>query len=93
MESIFNTPLEIIYGWLASIFCTLILVPQIVKVIQTKHTRDVSMSMLILSVVGNGFWALHASLTENTPLLVGASLIFIMSMILIMFKFSYDAND
>lgn len=93
METILNTPLEIIYGWFASIFCTLILVPQIIKVIQTKHTRDVSMSMLILSVVGNGFWALHASLTNNTPLLFGASLIFIMSFILIFFKFSYDTNE
>lgn len=92
MDTLFNAPLEVIYGWLASVFCTLILVPQIIKVIQTKHTRDVSMSMLVLSVVGNGFWALHASLTNNTPLLVGASLIFFMSGLLILFKFSYDSN-
>ena len=93
MENILNAPLDVIYGWLASIFCTLILLPQIIKVIQTKHTRDVSMSMLVLSVIGNGFWALHASITNNTPLLFGASLIFIMSFILIFFKFSFDANE
>jgi len=93
MDTLLNAPLEVTYGWLASTFCTLILVPQIIKVIQTKHTRDVSMSMLILSVVGNGFWVLHASLTNNTPLLVGASLIFLMSGILILFKFSYDSNE
>ncbi len=93
MATLLNVPLATLYGWLASIFCTLILVPQIIKVMQTRHTRDVSMSMLVLSVIGNGFWALHALQTGNTPLLVGATLIFIMSTLLIVFKFMFDSNN
>jgi len=55
------------FGWIASSLCTLILVPQIIKALQTKHTDDLSMSMLVLSVSGNAFWAAHASLTQNIP--------------------------
>ncbi|MBE9568680.1 MAG: hypothetical protein IMF14_08285, partial [Proteobacteria bacterium] len=67
-------------------------VPQIFKALQTRHTNDVSMFMLILSVSGNGFWAAHALLTENIPLLVGASLISLMSIALIFLKYLYDTK-
>ncbi len=84
--------LEVLFGWIASLLCTLLLVPQIIKAWQTKHTDDVSMSMLILSVGGNGFWVAHAVLTQNTPLIVGASLISLMSIILIIFKYRFDSK-
>ncbi len=82
--------IEVLFGWIASALCTLILVPQIIKALQTRHTDDVSMFMLILSVSGNAFWAAHASLTGNIPLLVGASLIALMSILLIIFKYKFD---
>lgn len=85
-------PLDVIFGWIASSLCTLILVPQIHKAVQTRHTNDVSMFMLILSVSGNGFWAAHAFLTDNMPLLVGASLIAVMSIALIFLKYLYDTK-
>ena len=85
-------PTEVLLGWLASLFCTLILVPQIIKALQTRHTDDVSMSMLILSVIGNGFWVAHASITQNVPLIAGASLISLMSITLIVFKYLFDKD-
>ena len=87
-----NMPLEVLFGWSASFLCTLILVPQIYKAIQTRHTDDVSMSMLIISVAGNGFWVAHASMTQNIPLIVGAGLISCMSIALIILKYIYDTK-
>ena len=83
---------EVILGWLASALCTLILIPQIIKAYQTRHTDDVSMSMLVLSVAGNGFWVAHASMTQNIPLIVGAGLIAFMSITLIIFKYLFDSK-
>jgi len=84
--------LDVLFGWIASSLCTLILVPQIFKAWQTKQTDDVSMFMLLLSVAGNAFWAAHAIMTQNTPLIVGASLISLMSIILITFKYLFDSK-
>jgi MtN3 and saliva related transmembrane protein len=81
---------EVLFGWIASILCTLILVPQIIKALKTRHTNDVSMFMLILSVAGNSFWVAHASMTQNFPLIVGAGLISLMSITLIIFKYLFD---
>ncbi len=85
-------PIEVLFGWIASFLCTLILVPQIAKAFKSKHTDDVSMYMLLISVAGNAFWVLHASLTQNIPLIVGASLISLMSVVLIIFKYMYDTK-
>jgi len=85
-------PLDVLFGWAASFLCTLILVPQIFKAMQTRHTNDVSMYMLIISVAGNGFWVLHASMTQNIPLIVGAGLICMMSIVLIILKYMYDTK-
>ena len=85
-------PLEALFGWAASFLCTMILVPQIFKALKTRHTDDVSMLMLLLSVSGNTFWVAHASITQNIPLLVGASFISVMSIMLIIFKYKYDTK-
>lgn len=76
-----------VFGWLASIFTTIIFLPQLIKALKTKMTADISMGMLILSVIGNAFWFAHASLSNNMPLLVCASLIILISIILIVFKY------
>jgi MtN3 and saliva related transmembrane protein len=85
--------LEVLFGWMASLLCTLILVPQIIKALKTRHTDDVSMLMLIISVAGNAFWVAHATMTQNTPLIVGAGLISLMSIALIVFKFLFDTKS
>lgn len=87
-----HVELQTLFGWIASFLCTLILVPQIFKAWTTRHTDDVSMFMLILSVAGNAFWVAHASLTGNIPLIVGAGLISVMSIILIAFKYLFDSR-
>jgi MtN3 and saliva related transmembrane protein len=84
--------IELLFGWIASSLCTLILVPQIVKAFLTRHTDDLSMYMLILSVTGNAFWVAHATMTDNLPLIVGAGLISLMSVILIVFKYMFDTK-
>ena len=86
-------PLEEIFGWLAAVFTTLIFVPQLIKAFNTKMTRDISMLMIVLAVLGNASWLAHAILTSNIPLIVCASLIIIMSFILIIFKYINDKNQ
>jgi len=83
-------PTEQIFAWLASILTTLIFLPQLYKAFTTHMTKDISMLMMILAVMGNVAWLVHASLTGNTPLVVCASLIIIMSIILILFKYNNE---
>jgi len=79
--------IEEIFGWIASVLTTLIFIPQIIKAVKTRLTNDISMLMVVLAVLGNAAWLTHASLTGNMPLIVCASLIIIMSLFLISFKY------
>ncbi len=83
-------PTEELFGWIASVLTTLIFIPQIIKALKTRLTSDISMLMMIIAVLGNAAWLVHASITENTPLIVCASLIIIMSVFLIVFKFNNE---
>ncbi|VAW73463.1 hypothetical protein MNBD_GAMMA10-1499 [hydrothermal vent metagenome] len=83
-------PIEQVFGWIASVLTTLIFIPQLYKAFTTRQTRDISMLMLILAVMGNSAWLIHASLTGNVPLVVCAGLIIIMSFVLIAFKYNND---
>ncbi|MCK4705694.1 MAG: PQ-loop repeat-containing protein [Gammaproteobacteria bacterium] len=84
---------EEISGWLAAIFTTLIFVPQLHKAFTTKKTQDLSMLMIVLAILGNSAWFVQALLTSNTPLMVCAVLIIIMSSILIYFKYHNDKKQ
>ena len=84
---------EEISGWLAAIFTTLIFVPQLHKAFTTKKTQDLSMLMIILAIMGNSAWFVQALLTSNTPLMVCAILIIIMSSILMLFKHYNDKQQ
>ena len=81
---------EEISGWLAAIFTTLIFVPQLYKAYTTKKTQDLSMMMIVLAIMGNTAWLVQSVFTSNTPLMVCATLIIIMSFILMIFKYSND---
>lgn len=81
---------EQVFGWLASIFTTLIFAPQLLKAFKTKMTNDLSMLMLLLAVIGNACWLVHASFSSNLPLVVCATLIIIMSIVLIVFKYNNE---
>jgi len=83
-------PLEQIFAWIASILTTLIFIPQIHKAFKTRMTNDISMLMMVLAVMGNTAWLLHATLTQNIPLVVCASLIIFMSFVLIIFKYKNE---
>ena len=83
-------PIEELFGWIASILTTLIFLPQLHKAFTTRMTNDISMLMLLLAVLGNAAWLIHASLTRNTPLIVCATLIIIMSLVLMLFKHSNE---
>ena len=85
--------IEQVFGWLGAAFVTIILVPQIIKAFRTRHTTDLSMLMLIFSALGNGFWGAHALLTQNIPLIVSASVIMLMSLILIVYKYQNEKNS
>ena len=63
-----------IIGILAGVITTGCSLPQIIKIIKTKSTKDISFLMYFMLVVGLFLWIVYAILQGDLPLL-GANIV------------------
>ena len=65
--------LENIIGILASIFTACSLLPQLIKLVQTKKAGDISLLMLITLFMGIAFWIYYGFLKEDWIIIISNS--------------------
>ena len=57
-------------GTIAATLTTISFLPQTVKVIRTKHTKDLSLVMYILLTVGIALWTFYGVLFGQWPIII-----------------------
>ncbi len=62
-------------GLIAGLFTTLAFLPQVIKVIKTKHTKDISLAMYIIFTCGVLFWGTYGILLDELPIIISKDLI------------------
>ncbi|MCX7882158.1 MAG: SemiSWEET transporter [Brevinematales bacterium] len=75
-----------ILGFIAGFCTTLSLVPQVIKVIRTRQTRDIALGMYILMVIGVFFWLLYGLSTRAISVIVSNSITFVLSFTVLVYK-------
>ena len=79
-----------IIGYLGGFFITISFIPQLIKSYRTKSVEDISVWMIITTLIGTVFWLTYGFLTNTLPILV-ANFIFIVTVLYQLFlKFKYD---
>jgi len=73
-------------GLLAASFSIVGLMPQVYKAYKTKHTRDISLKWLILSMTANLLWFIYGISNMLIPVMLTSTSISIMTMALIIMK-------
>lgn len=76
-------------GYLAAIFTTAAYVPQTVKVIRTKSTRDISLGMFISISIGIFLWTVYGILLGSYPIILANATTLVMSMVILCYKIKY----
>lgn len=72
-----------IVGFVAAIFTTISFLPQAVKTIKTKHTKDLSIGMYSFFVIGVLLWFIYGILIHDFPVIIANGItLFIASIIL-----------
>ena len=79
-----------IIGYTAGVFTTFGSLPQIIRAIKTKSTKDLSYTSLFIIAIGAILWTVYGVLLKNGPLIVWDTIIFILYTTLIILKFRYD---
>ncbi len=80
--------LEII-GYLAGFLIAISLSPQLIKTWRTKSTKDISTSWTLMLMLGLILWVIYAESNKILPLLLFASIEFLMTLLLFVMKLIY----
>ncbi|MDA3870921.1 MAG: SemiSWEET transporter [Candidatus Marinimicrobia bacterium] len=74
-----------IIGFLAATGTTISLLPQAIKIIKTKHAKDISLGMYLILTTGIFLWLVYGILIKDLPLIVanGISLFFSVSVLIL----------
>lgn len=74
-----------IIGFLAATGTTISLLPQAIKIIKTKHAKDISLGMYLMLTTGIFLWLVYGILIKDLPLIVanGISLLFSVTILIL----------
>ena len=80
--------LEHIFSMIGAIFSTASFLPQAVKTIRSKKTKDISLFMYILIILGSLSWGLFGIVINNYSIIICNILILFASSIILKIKIS-----
>lgn len=78
-----------ILGLLACFLTTGAFLPQIIKTIKTKETKDISLTMYIIYLIGVMVWFVYGFMIMEVAILVGNTFSFIFGAIMLYLKLRY----
>lgn len=78
-----------IIGFVAATCTVVSFAPQAIKSIKTKHTKDLSLGMCSMLVIGMFLWLVYGILVKNLPIIIanGISLLFAFTVLVLKIKY------
>ena len=62
--------IEEIIGYLAGIFIMISFIPQVIKSYKTKNVGDISLGLIIATIIGTIFWIIYGIMINSMPLII-----------------------
>lgn len=78
-----------ILGFAAGTLTTIAFIPQVIKVYQTKETRDISLMMYVMLAAGLMLWLIYGFLLKSWPIILSNIIALIANIYLIYLKLKY----
>jgi MtN3 and saliva related transmembrane protein len=78
-----------ILGYLAGAMTTLAFLPQLIKVIRSRSTRDISLAMFIVICTGIFFWLVYGILINSLPIILANAVTLVIAGTILILKFRY----
>ena len=79
-----------IVGFVAAVFTTLSFLPQVIKTIKTKHTKDLSIGMYSFFVIGVLLWFIYGFLIEDIPVIIANGITLVLSTMILFYIIRYS---
>ena len=82
--------IEEIIGYLAGIFIMISFISQVIKSYKTKNVSDISLGLIVATLIGTVFWIIYGVLIESMPLIVMNIIFGITVLYQLYLKIKYD---
>jgi len=79
----------LVLGLTAAVFTTSAGIPQLIKAIKTKSTKDLSLGMFIILSIGVLLWLIYGIITKDAPIIVANTIALVGSSSLLVLKLKY----
>ena len=80
------------FGYLAAILTTVAFLPQLIKTLKTKKADDVSLSTLIMFIIGVLSWIIYGYEISSTPILLANLITLILNLLILISKIYFSKN-
>ncbi|MBU2646732.1 SemiSWEET transporter [bacterium] len=78
-----------VIGLIAAICTTVSFMPQAIKIIRTRQTKDLSLGMYAILTSGIFFWLLYGILVRDVPLIAANLISFVFTFTILVLKIRY----
>jgi len=79
----------ILIGLTAAILTTSSFVPQVIKIIKTKGTKDISLLMYTILTTGFFFWLTYGLIIKDIPIILANTISFSLALTVLIFKIKH----
>lgn len=76
-------------GLVAAACTSISFLPQVIKTIRTKHTKDISLGMYLILTTGIVLWFSYGILIENLPLIIANAISLLFSATILFYKIKH----
>ena len=78
-----------VMGYLAGVCTTSAFLPQALKIVQTKHTQDLSLAMYSILTTGVFLWSLYGLINHDWPLVLANGVTLVPAGWILLLKLQY----
>jgi len=75
-----------ILGFVAATLTTIAFLPQVIKTLKTKRTKDISLPMYFILTMGLFSWFVYGITLQDYPIILANGLTFILAAIILVLK-------
>ncbi|MBS3126867.1 SemiSWEET transporter [Candidatus Woesearchaeota archaeon] len=79
-----------IIGLVAATGTTLSFLPQAMRIIKTKHTKDLSLAMYLIFTTGVFLWLIYGILIKDLPVIIANAITLLFTSTILIFKIKYN---
>ena len=76
-------------GFFAALCTTIAFLPQVIKVYQTKSTKDISLLMFLIFTIGVFSWLIYGLIINDYPVILANAITLILSLFILLYKIKY----